>query len=181
MGVKLRYLVWLVVMFASAPALYGQAQPVTVILARHGEKMAQPADNPPLSPDGEQRARDLLNAVRDAGITAVYSTPYLRTQHTAKVTAEALKLPVIETPILNRNVPAYGDSVAARVKRDGGVILVVGHSNTLGAVIKALGGPDIGEITDPEYDNLFVVTIQDGKPTRVVRAKYGRRWETVTK
>ena len=92
-----------------------------------------------------------------------------------------MKLPVIETPILNRNVPAYGDSVAARAKRDGGVILVVGHSNTLGAVIKALGGPDIGEITDPEYDNLFVVTIQDGKPTRVVRAKYGRRWETVTK
>jgi hypothetical protein len=48
-------------------------------------------------------------------------------------------------------------------------------------VIKALGGPDIGEIADPEYDNLFIVTIQDGKPTRLVRAKYGRRMEAVSK
>jgi hypothetical protein len=61
------------------------------------------------------------------------------------------------------------------------VILVVGHSNTMGAVIKALGGPDVREITDPEYDNLFVVTVQDGKPTRLVRAKYGKRYEAVTK
>ena len=170
----------LMFLLVMASGLRAQAQPVTVILARHGEKMAQPADNPPLSPDGEQRARDLLSAVRDAGITAIYSTPYLRTQNTAKVTADALKLPVVETPIA-RNVPAYGDSVAARAKRDGGVILVLGHSNTMGAVIKALGGPDIGTIDDAEYDNLFVVTIQDGKPTRVVRAKYGRRWETVAK
>ena len=160
---------------------FAQSAPVTVILARHGEKVALPADNPPLSAEGQIRAEDLWKAVRDADITAVYSTPYLRTQHTAKVIADALKLPVIETPILGRNVPAYGDSVAARAKRDGGVILVVGHSNTMGAVIKSLGGPDIGAIDDAEYDNLFIVTIQDGKPTRVVRAKYGKRWERVAK
>jgi broad specificity phosphatase PhoE len=168
-------------LIAVVPAAYAQSAPVTVILARHGEKMAQPADNPPLSAEGQIRAEDLWQAVRDAGVTSVYSTPYLRTMGTARVVADALKLPVIETPILGRNVPAYGDSVAARAKRDGGVILVVGHSNTMGAVIKALGGPDIGAIDDSEYDNLFVVTIQDGKPTRVVRAKYGKRSDTVTK
>jgi broad specificity phosphatase PhoE len=173
MSVK-RILVLVLVLFAVTTSAYAQAQPVTIILARHGEKIAQPADNPPLSPDGEQRARDLVNVVRDAGITAIYSTPYARTQSTAKPVADALKLPITETPILNRNVPAYGDSVAARAKRDGGVILVVGHSNTMGAVIKALGGPDIGEIPETDYDNLFVVTIQDGKPTRLVRARYGK-------
>jgi broad specificity phosphatase PhoE len=167
---------WLfVLVLFSATSAYAQTQPVTVILARHGEKMAQPADNPPLSAEGQIRAEDLLKAVRDAGITAIYSTPYLRTTNTAKVVADALKLSVTETPIAGRNVAAYGDSVAARAKRDGGVILVVGHSNTMGAVIKSLGGPDIGEIADPEYDNLFVMTVQDGKPARLVRAKYGRR------
>jgi broad specificity phosphatase PhoE len=163
------------------PVLEAQTQPVTVILVRHGEKAAQPADNPPLTAEGQMRAEDLVKVVRDAGITAIYSTPYLRTTGTAKVVADALKLPITETPIFNRNVPAYGDSVAARAKRDGGVILVVGHSNTMGAVIKALGGPAIDEIADPEHDNVFVVTVQDGKPTRLVRGKYGRRSEQVTK
>jgi broad specificity phosphatase PhoE len=181
--VKRRYIfkLLLLLVIAAPAAAFAQAQPVTVILARHGEKMAQPADNPPLSAEGQLRAEDLVKVVRDAGITAIYSTPYVRTQSTAKAVADALKLPVIETPIYGRNVPAYGDSVAARAKRDGGVILVVSHSNTMGAVIKSLGGPDIGEIADPEYDNLFIVTIQDGKPTRLVRAKYGRRMEAVTK
>ena len=163
------------------PCASAQTQPVTVILVRHGEKMAQPADNPPLAAEGRMRAEELLKVVRDAGITAIYSTPYLRTMNTAKVVADALKLPVVETPIPNRSVPAYGDSVAARAKRDGGVVLVVGHSNTMAAVIKALGGPDVGEIGDSVYDNLFVVTVQDGKPPRLIRGNYGRRAELVTK
>ena len=165
----------ILMLLASATVLSAQTQPVTVILVRHAEKAAQPADNPPLTAEGQLRAEDLLEAVRDAGITAIYSTPYLRTTGTAGVVADGLKLPLTETSVYNRSVPAYADSVAARVRRDGGVILVVGHSNTMGAVIKALGGPDIGEIADPEYDNLFFVTVQDGRPARLVRAKFGRR------
>ena len=180
MEIPLKRLLFLMLL-ASATALSAQTSPVTVILVRHGEKAAQPADNPPLTAEGQVRAEDLLKAVRDAGITAVYSTPYLRTTGTAKVVADGLQLPLTETPIYGRSVPVYADSVAARVRREGGVILVVGHSNTMGAVIKALGGPDIGEVADPEYDNLFFVTVQDGRPARLVRAKYGRRTEMVTK
>ena len=168
----------LLMLLVSATALSAQTQPVTVILVRHGEKAAQPADNPPLTAQGQMRAGELLKAVRDAGITAIYSTPTVRTLSTAKVTADALKLPVTETPVYNRSVPTYADSVAARVKREGGVILVVGHSNTMGAVIKALGGPDVGEIADAEHDNMFVVTVQSGKPAQLVRAKYGQPSET---
>jgi broad specificity phosphatase PhoE len=174
-------LLLLLILLGMPACLAAQAQPSTVIVVRHAEKAAAPADNPPLTAEGLLRAQELLKVVRDAGVTAIYSTPYLRTMNTAKVVADALKLPITETPIPNRNVPAYGDSVAARVRREGGVILVVGHSNTMAAVIKALGGPDIGEIADSEHDNLFVVTVQDGKPTRLVRGKYGRRAELVPK
>jgi len=34
-------------------------------------------------------------------------------------------------------------------------VFVVGHSNTVPAIIKALGGPDV-TIGDNEYDNLFI-------------------------
>ncbi|HEX6006644.1 MAG TPA: phosphoglycerate mutase family protein [Burkholderiales bacterium] len=154
------------------PALPAQAQPTTVILVRHAEKEAQPADNPPLSAQGRKRVEALIEAVRQAGVTSIYSTPYARTLETARGVAQVLELPVIETPIPNRSVPAYGDSVAARVRRAGGVILVVGHSNTMGAVIKALGGPEIAEIPDTEYGNLFVLTVEDGQPVRMLRAKF---------
>ena len=73
--------------------------------------------------------------VNDAGVTAIYSTPYARTLETARPLANALGLAITETPIPNRNVAAYGDSIAARVRREGGVIVVVGHSNTMAVVI----------------------------------------------
>ena len=52
--------------------------------------------------------------------------------------------------------------------------MIVGHSNTLGPTIAALGGPDdIGELPDEAYDRFFIVMVQDGAPTRLIRARYG--------
>jgi broad specificity phosphatase PhoE len=158
-----------------------QAQPVTVIVVRHAEKAAEPKDNPSLTSEGAMRAATLAEALRHAGVTTIYSTPYARTLETAQPLAKVLNLTVTETPIPNRSVAAYAADIAARVKRDSGVVVVVGHSNTLGPVIKALGGPDIGEIPDERYDDLFVLSLQDGTPTRLVKSKYGARWETVAK
>jgi hypothetical protein len=39
---------------------------------------------------------------------------------------------------------------------------VVGHSNTVGLVVRALGGPAIGELCDTQHANLFIVTPQRG-------------------
>jgi broad specificity phosphatase PhoE len=164
-----------------ASAAHAQQQPATVILVRHAEKAAAPADNPPLTAEGSLRAEALVRVLRNAGVTAIYSTPYARTRETAAPLAAALDLQITETPIYNRKVASYADSVAARVRREGGVILVVGHSNTMGAVIKALGGPDIGDVADPEYDNLFFLTTQEGQPSRLVRARYGPRSEAVAR
>ncbi len=49
------------------------------------------------------------------------------------------------------------DGLVARLRAEhaGGVVLLVGHSNTVPAIIKALGGPDV-TIGDMEYDNLFI-------------------------
>jgi hypothetical protein len=42
---------------------------------------------------------------------------------------------------------------------------VVGHSNTVPAIIKALGGMDV-TLADSEYDSLFFVA-PDGTTTRI--------------
>src|SRR4051812_32901322 len=126
-----------VLAFATASTL--AAQTTTVILVRHGEKAAAPAADPPLTPEGEARARDLWAAVKDAGVSAIISTQFLRTKGTVQPTAAALGL----TPEI---IPAAGathpQAVADAIKKHAGhTVLVVGHSNTVPAIIAALGAP----------------------------------------
>ena len=70
----------------------------TVIFVRHAEKASVPADDPGLSPAGQRRVAELTRQLVDAdvvaGIDAVYSTPYRRTEETARPVAEALDLPI---------------------------------------------------------------------------------------
>ena len=156
----------------------GQTQPATVILVRHAEKEAEPKDDPPLSAAGRERVRALWGAVREAGVSLIYSTPRRRNLETAQPIADSLRINVVQVPIDGGKIDAYARDIAQRVKKDGGgrVSLVVGHSNTFGPVITALGGPAIEEIADPRYDDLFIVIVQDGKPTRLIRSKFGQRW-----
>ena len=138
----------------------------TVILVRHAEKAAAPADNPPLTAEGRQRAEALATMVSASGVTSIYVTEYLRTQQTAEPLASLLHL----TPqrIGAKKTP---DLVAAIRAQKDGVVLVVGHSNTVPEIIAALGGPTV-KIEDSEYDSFFVLTIS-GKDVSLLRLHYG--------
>ena len=148
----------------------------TVILVRHAEKAAEPKDDPPLSPAGEARAAALVEVLRTAGITGIYSTQWKRTQQTAAPIAAKLGV-AVTTFDVTPGERSYGELYAAELlaKNRGKVILVVGHSNTVPAILKGLGVADAPAIQDPEYDNLFVVTVPETGPTRVVRGKFGAR------
>ncbi len=58
-------------------------------------------------------------------------------------------------------------------KHAGGIVVVVGHSNTVPAVVQALGGAAVPEIPEREYHNLFVVVIPSTGPPSTIRARYG--------
>jgi len=70
-----------------------------------------------------------------------------------------------------------GDSegLARRILADhaGEVVLVSGHSNTVTAIVAALGAPEPPPIEDWDYDDLFVVTIAPGQEAGVVHLSYG--------
>ncbi|MGD8277722.1 MAG: histidine phosphatase family protein [Gemmatimonadota bacterium] len=166
---------------AAAP-LAAQSGPATsVYLVRHAEKAATPADDPLLTADGEARAQALADVLRDARVQAIFVTQYARTQLTATPTARraGIDLTVVAIRAGAMSAAAAVDAnvraTAERIRANPGTnALVVGHSNTIPAIIRALGAPDPGPIADDDYDNFFVVTLQEGRAPTLVRARYGR-------
>ncbi len=146
----------------------------TVIFVRHAEKATTPADDPGLSESGKRRAaelaRQLVAADVVAGVDAIYSTPYRRTVETAKAVADALDLPVLSYDAANTETII--DDIVKQHK--GKIILVVGHSNTVPELIYNMGASKLVEdISENEYDNLFLVTIPWFGKTKTIRLRYG--------
>ena len=162
---------WWTAPFANA-AKRDEAAPL-VLLVRHAEKASEEGDDPNLTADGAQRAKDLAAALRDAGVTAIITTQLRRTTETAQPLAAALGIKPEIVPLDWQKLPANIKAVAAAVRRHpGGAVLVVGHQNTVPEIIEALGGPHLANICDPVYDNLFVLVPGPSGP-RLIRSRYG--------
>ena len=146
----------------------------TIIFVRHAEKSAMPADDPGLSPAGQRRVAELTRQLVDAdvvaGVDAVYSTPYRRTDETARPIAEALNLPISSYDAADTE--AIMEHIVKVHK--GKVILVIGHSNTLPALIGNMGASKrVPEIAEDEYDNIYIVSIPWFGKTKTIRLRYG--------
>jgi broad specificity phosphatase PhoE len=146
----------------------------TVIFVRHAEKALAPADDPGLSEAGKRRAAELARQLVDAdvvlGVDAIYSTSYRRTEETVQPLATALDIPI--TFYDAANTETIMDEIVRA--HEGQIVLVVGHSNTVPAMIGNMGAskkvPDIGE---NEYDNIYVVSIPWFGKTKTIRLRYG--------
>jgi len=128
-----------------------------VILVRHAERadggsMAPGAEkDPSLSAAGVARAATLAAMLADSGARAVFATEFKRTQETAGPLAAKLGL---TTQILPADdTKGLVGRLAKNHAND--IVVVVGHTNSVPEVIKAMGGPDL-TIQESEYDNLFV-------------------------
>jgi len=146
----------------------------TVIFVRHAEKATIPADNPGLNEAGKRRAAELARQLVDAdviaGIDVVYSTSYRRTEETVQPVATALNLPI--TPYDASNTETIMDEIVREHK--GKIILVVGHSNTVPALIGNMGASkNVPEINENEYDNIYIVSVPWFGKTKTIRLRYG--------
>ncbi|MBX3694472.1 MAG: histidine phosphatase family protein [Steroidobacteraceae bacterium] len=142
-------------------ALYARLTTTTVILVRHAEKQLGTIADPPLTHEGDERAQRLarLFGERSAigSVQAVYATATRRAQATAAPLAARLGLQVITAD----DAPA---ALARRVRREqhGGVALIVGHSNTIPAMVAALTArADVPEMPEDEFGTIYVVSVPD--------------------
>lgn len=157
------------------------AEFTTVILVRHAEKANKSADTPLHEPKGFRRARALANSVADFGLSAVFASEYLRTQQTVAATASHLGLDDLVVQITDPQQVA--NEILTHYR--GRTVLVAGHSNTVPAIIEALGGPSLcpdrgGEIVkddcripDKQYDNLYMLRIAEDGRIGFLATRYG--------
>lgn len=146
---------FLLVLFSCSQVIY---------VVRHAEKATgidpttmKTHSDPPLSPEGEERALKLKELLSGKDIRHIYSTNTTRTIATAR----PLKELYLGRPIqLYSSKPDSLDAFIDRIRsiRKGNV-LVVGHSNTIDDIANKFAGKTVvpGDLKDNEYDNLYVL------------------------
>jgi phosphohistidine phosphatase SixA len=138
-----------------------------VYIVRHAERLDQSNDSP-LSPEGIARANRLREMLRSAGLTHVFTSGFRRTIDTAKPAADALHL--VLKPMQVATGPVVAAALAALGPHDRA--LVVGHSNTVPDILRALKVATPITIDDAEYDNLFIVVTQKDAPPLLLRLRF---------
>jgi broad specificity phosphatase PhoE len=140
--------------------VWGTAGATTVVVIRHAEKDLQAgAADPPLNAAGQARAvllASMFGEPRLPGhVDAIYVSPTLRNRLTAAPLAQRLG---IEPMVVPADDPR---GLARRALREhaGGHILIVGHSDTVPAIVEALCGTGVPPIADDEYGTMYIVTV----------------------
>ena len=143
-----------------------------VFVVRHAEKVSE--QDQTLTEAGRARARRLSEMLGNAGISEIYATDTARARDTAKPLAERLKLQ-IQTYDTGGGMSGAVDArpFVASLRKDHAhdVVLVVGHSNTIPDLLRALGCAERISLAADAYDDLFVVVPKAGGST-LLRLKY---------
>lgn len=139
------------------------AQSQTVYLIRHAEKASIPADDPILSEIGIARAARLPAMFENDLPAAVISSQYQRTILTAQPVADAAGVPVTIVSMNKEEATRYPQTVLDKICSlpNGATVLVVGHSNSVPAMVSAWTDQPALPIADTEYNRLFIIRLQN--------------------
>jgi broad specificity phosphatase PhoE len=129
-----------------------------IYVARHLNTPAGQRD-PDLLPEGRRTALALAGWFDGKPLAAIYVTDFRRTRETvAPLAARRGLTPIVYDP---------GDvaGLVVRVRAAGGPVLIVGHSNTVGGIVAALGGVSPGELAHDQFGDIWRVA-PDGATAR---------------
>jgi broad specificity phosphatase PhoE len=146
-----------------------------VFVVRHAERAQEgPGNDIPLSRPGAEHAAHLAKILKSAGVTAIYATDTTRARQTAEPLARALKLSIktYDTRDDRGNMTAVPFVSKLRTDERNGVVLVVGHSNTVPDIIAAYGVTEPVRIGPDEYGDLFLVIPQGTGSPLLLRLRF---------
>jgi broad specificity phosphatase PhoE len=117
--------------------------------------------DPDLLPRGQETAQRLAAwFAGQAPPAAIFVTDFRRTRQTVDPLSARLGL----TPVVYD--PMDVGALVARVRAVDAPVLIVGHSNTIGSIIAALGGESPGELGHADFGDVWRIA-PDGTTTRL--------------
>jgi phosphohistidine phosphatase SixA len=143
------------------------ASTTTVYVLRHAEALPDAGPDPSLSPAGAQRAGRLRQVFGAApgnfALDGILVSEFRRTQETARPLADALGVPVIVVPADDPS------AVARRALKEfpGGRVLIIGHSNTVPAIVRSLSGQEVPAMGEAEFGTVYVIARPRFSPASV--------------
>ena len=167
-----KFLAYFITLFLLASHVSWAQQ--TVFLIRHAEKIAATDKDPALTEAGITRANGLVDLFSNAKPNAIFTTQYQRTQLTAMPLSEAISVPITVLDINADNTDQYPALLMEKicVLPKGSNVLVVGHSNTLPAIVEAWTKEPVKPIADDEHNRFFMVKIRNCKAEGILDLLY---------
>ncbi|WP_272898574.1 histidine phosphatase family protein [Shewanella halifaxensis] len=131
------------------------------------------SQDPQLSAAGMQRAQALAEQLASVALSQLIASDYQRTQLTLAPLAKekALTLTVAST---KSGISAHIKHIVALVKQEQGNSLIAGHSNTLPLIISALGGPNIGTISESSYGGIYQLQLKQNGKVILTQSHFGQ-------
>jgi broad specificity phosphatase PhoE len=158
---------------ASAAGAATASGPTTVILVRHAEKADDGTKDPGLSDEGRKRSEALAKALSGKALSAVIVSDTKRARDTGDLVAKEHGLTPVEVATSGGGEAHVKGVVTAIRAAPPGVVLVVGHSNTLALIIAALGGPRMPALCEKQFAPMYVLEIADGAAPKLATKSYG--------
>jgi phosphohistidine phosphatase SixA len=148
----------MIVVLAFAVWLVLSASTTLVMVVRHAEAVAGAGEDPLLSADGEARAQRLaalMTTAQGFAPDGIVVSGLRRTQETARPLAAALGVPVV---VVEESDPR---AVAERALAEfqGQRVLIIGHSNTVPAIVQRLSREAVPAMSETEFGTLYAVAV----------------------
>ena len=124
----------------------------TYYLVRHAEKACEDCNSCGLSQSGNARAATLASYLSNKDIDMIFASQCLRTSSTAQPLADKLGMDVS-----TYNTEQLNTLISTLQSINNKNILVVGHSNQIPIIVKALSRKRV-YISDSDFDNMYIIT-----------------------
>jgi 2,3-bisphosphoglycerate-dependent phosphoglycerate mutase len=139
------------------------------IFVRHCEKDVAGQD-PPLTAEGQERAKALVSALDNEPIDAIYATEFKRTQMTVQPLAEERHLPV--AIVQERNERKFAMQLVQSHKNQS--VVIASHVNVIPDVVKHLGVREPVQLEENSYGDIFVVEVDAKGRATMTRSRFGQ-------
>lgn len=128
-----------------------------IIVVRHAEKADDGTKNPPLSPEGMQRAERLSTMLSDLQVSQLYATPYLRTNQTLTPLSQRFQISIES---YDPSDVKFGETILQKSK--GKTIVIAGHSNSSPMLVnRIIKQEKYQKLDESVFTKIWILTFRD--------------------